>query len=229
LNNDIFSWFFGAAVVAVIVGLIVSQIQARRRTAALQATAKEMGFIFEGEDWSDQAQSPQLGTVLFERGGGGRFKNIMSGTAAGFKTSLFDYSYTVGGGKSSRTYTQTVAAFSQDLSLPLFEMRPEGFVDRIADAIVHKDIDFESHPEFSRRYLLRGPEPEKVREFFTPALLTFLEGVPSEEKWHIEGAGTTLVLYRSDFTVNAERTRAFLNETSAIARTFCSSRGLKPS
>jgi hypothetical protein len=188
------------------------------------------GFTFEEDDWSDRAQSPQLGTVLFERGGGGRFKNILTGTASGFKTSLFDYSYTVGGSKSSRTYTQTVAAFSQDRRLPRFEMRPEGFVDRIADAVVHKDIDFESHPEFSRRYLLRGSEPEKVRELFTPALLTLLEGVPSEEKWHIEGADSTLILYRSDVTVSAERTRAFLDETSSIARTFFSSCGLeKPS
>jgi hypothetical protein len=226
--GDLFPWFLGIALVAII-GVIVSQRRAQKRTAALKTLAREMGFSFEGDELSDRGQSPQPGTVLFERGGGGRSKNIMSGAAAGFKTTLFDYSYTVGGGKSSRTYTQTVAAFSQGRPLPRFEMRPEGFVDRIADAVVHKDIDFESHPNFSRCYLLRGPEQEKIRELFTPAVLTFLEGLPTEGKWHIEGAGTTLILYRSDFTVSAERVRAFLDETSAIARTFVSSCGLEPS
>jgi hypothetical protein len=168
-----------------------------------------------------------VATVLFDRGGGGQFKNIMTGASAGFKTSLFDYSFTVGSGKNSHTYTQTVVAFSQELWLPLFEMRPEGFLDRVTDAIVHKDIDFESHSEFSRRYLLRGPEQEKIRELFTPALLTFLEGMPPEDKWHVEGGGATLILYHSDVTVGAEQIRAFLDETSSVARTFFSCCGMK--
>jgi len=34
---------------------------------------------------------------------------------------------------------------------------PENSFDRIGDAIVHRDIDSDSNPEFSRRYLLNSP------------------------------------------------------------------------
>jgi hypothetical protein len=221
-SSDAFTyWFFGIAFVVVV--MIVSQIQARKRTDALRTVAQEIGFTFEGGNWSDQAQALQLGTALFDRGGGRQFKNIMIGASAGFKASLFDYSYTVRGVKRSHTYTQTVAAFSQDLWIPLFEMRPEGFLDRVGDAFVHKDIDFESHRDFSRRYLLRGPDESRIRKLFSPGLLTFLEELPRDNEWHIEGADSTLFVYRSEVKVGADEFPTFLQETSSIVKTFFSS------
>jgi hypothetical protein len=225
-SNVFLYWFFGITLVLMVAVIVFIKIQARKRTQSLQAAAQDMGFIFEGEDWSDRTQAPQLDAVLFGKGSRQRFVNIMTGAVGGFKTSLFDYSFTVGGGKSSNTLTQTVAAFSQELWLPLFEMRREVFFDRIGDAFVHKDINFDSHPEFSERYLLRGAEQDKIRELFTPALLTFLQGLSPEDKWHIEGVGATLILYRSDVTVGAGEIRPFLDETS-LARTFFGSCGLK--
>jgi hypothetical protein len=215
--------------VAVMAALIVYGFaQARQRTTDLQAAAQEIGFTFEG-DWTNPTLAGQLKTALFKRGGAGRPTNVMTGTSAGFKAGLFDYSYTISTGKSSSTITQTVAAYSQDRSLPLFEMRPEGFLDRVGDAFVHADIDFDSHPEFSRRYLLRGPEPDEIRSLFTPALLTFLERLCPEDKWHIEGGGVTLILYRTGVTLEAAALRSFLNETSSIAGTFFSCCGARKS
>jgi hypothetical protein len=229
-RNDPFSfWFVGVAIVAVIVWIIVAQIRARKRTQALQVTAQEIGFTFGDEDWEDQSQAPQLETALFDRGHSRKFDNVMSGSYSGFRVSLFDYSFTTGGGKSSHTWTQTVAAFTQELSLPDFALRPEGFFDRIGEALVHKDIHFDSHPDFSHRYHLRGSDPEKIRELFSPALLTFCEGLAPEDKWHIEGNGTALILYRSDATVNPVEVRAFLDETSSIASSFFSCCGLRKS
>ena len=37
-----------------------------------------------------------------------------------------------------------------------FEMRPENLLNKIGAALGRQDIDFDSNPEFSRRYLLRG-------------------------------------------------------------------------
>jgi hypothetical protein len=209
--------------IAAIAAIAYGFVQARKRTAALQAVAEEIGFTFEG-DRTTPALAAQLKTALFKRGSAGRPTNVMTGTASGFKMSLFDYSYTISTGKSSNTITQTVATYSQDQSLPLFEMRPEGFFDRVGDLFVHKDIDFDSHPDFSRRYLLRGADEDKMRSLFTPALLTFLEGLLAA--WHIEGAGPTLILYRNGVTVGADELRSFLEGTSSIAKTFFRSAGL---
>jgi len=225
--DALFPWLFGALVVAFIVIFIASRIQQKKRTAALAALAQTMGFNFEGTAWGDPTCAPRLQTALFHRGHSQRFKNIMTGNFAGFPTSVFDYWFTTGGGKSSHTWSQTVFAFTVDLWLPVFEMRPENFVERISDAFTHKDIDFDSHPEFSQRYLLRGEDKEKVRELFTPALLTFLEGLPADKKWHTEGDGHTLVFYRSDATAPPEEIPSLLEETVSIAKTFLSCCGLK--
>jgi hypothetical protein len=156
-TNQILLFLIGAIVVATIISIVFNTIQERKRTEALKTAALEIGFLFEGDAWNHQPKAHQFGTPLFEKGSRQRFNNIMTGTTSGLKTSLFDYFYRTGSGKNSSTYTQTVAVFSQDLWLPIFELRPEGFFDRVGEAFVRHDIDFESHPDFSKRYFLRGP------------------------------------------------------------------------
>jgi hypothetical protein len=56
------------------------------------------------------------------------------------------------------------------LSLPEFELRSENMFHKIGKAFGCQDINFESHPEFSKRYLLRGADEEAVRTFFTPEM-----------------------------------------------------------
>ena len=73
-------------------------------------------------------------------------------------------------------------------------------------------------------------DEQKVKETFTPALLSFLEGLPSEEKWHLEGDGNTLLLYRSDVLSEPEEIRSLLEDTSSIAKGFlrcCGARSAK--
>ena len=215
-------WVFAPIIVIAVVFWIVSSTYAKRRAEALQKVAIQIGFRFEG---NDQSRATHAGTALFNKGSSRRFRNVMNGVAAGFQTSLYDYSYTISTGKSSSTYTQTVCAFVLEVSLPTFEVRPEGFMDRVVDAFVHKDIDFDSHPEFSRRFVLRGKDEEAIRALFSPALLTFLEALPAERKWHIEGGESTLMFYRSGVRVKPDAIRSFLDETSSIAQTFLSSCG----
>jgi hypothetical protein len=222
-NNQIIVFLFAGISLFVFVAIYAfGKVQAKKRTQALQMVAQEIGFTFKGDAWNNQPSNQQFGTSLFGRGRRRLFNNVMVGNSASVETSLFDYSYTTSSGKSSHTHTQTVAAYSQELWLPLFELRPEGFLDRIGDAFVHSDIDFESHPEFSQRFLLRGPSVQTIRELFSPALLTFLETLPPEEKWHIEGCVTNLIIYRADTKVAPEGYRSFLERTSSIARMFFS-------
>jgi hypothetical protein len=207
---------FVAAAVAI---LALAPLEAQRRTRAMQTAARQIGFTFEGEDWSDPSQQPGLGTALFQQGGAGP-RNVMTGTAEGLKTSLFDYSYFDPNWRRSRQ--QTVAAFCQELWLPLFELRPDSFSDP-RDPDFGKRIEF----DFSERYVLGGPEEDKIRELFNPALTSALISYTPEDHWHIEGMGTTLILYRADITVRADELPAFLQQTSLIASTFFSLCGLK--
>ena len=220
--------FVAGAIVLAIAIAVIKSILERRRKAALTAIALQMGFNYEGEAWSNPEQAPHLETPIFNKGRSREFSNIMTGSTAGFRTSLFDYRFVVGGGKSSQTYSQTIASFTNPgISMPEFELQPEGIMQKIGDVFVHKDIDFDSHPEFSRRLQLRSPEEGKTRELFTPTLLTFLEGLEPSKKWRLEGVKKTLLIYRSKKRVKPEEFRAFLEETSAIATQFFSLAGLR--
>jgi hypothetical protein len=115
------------------------------------------------------------------------------------------------------------------MELPPFELRPEGILDRMGEAFVHNDIDFDSHPEFSKRYQLRSRDQASTRRLFTPSLLTYVEQIPPEEKWHIEAAARTLIVYRRRATGEGADLPSFLDNTSAIKRTIVSSGGLKNS
>ncbi|MGI9471696.1 MAG: hypothetical protein ACR2NZ_09210, partial [Rubripirellula sp.] len=102
---------------------------------------------------------------------------------------------------------------SVNLDLPAFELRPESVFHRIGKVLGYQDIDFESHPEFSKRYLLRGQDEDAVRAMFTPELLSFFE---SQEKVSAEASGDLLVFYRAGKRLKPEMIRAFMEEGFAI-------------
>lgn len=211
-------------VAAALVGIWgLQKFLSRKRTQALQDASVMIGFTFGGEEWPDKGRAPLLETELFGKGHSRQARNIMMGSGGGLRISLFDYAYTVGTGKNRQTYTQSVASFSKDgASLPYFALRSANALSGALDAVAHKNIHFEAAPEFARRYVLRGALPEKVEELFTPGLISFAEGLDAREKWHIEGAGDALFVYRAAKKVAPEKLRDFLDQTSAIGTGFFS-------
>lgn len=217
--------FIGMFVAFMALGIgfsVMASAQAKKRAQALQNFAQENGLEFSAGGFTPPINAQ---TALFDRGGSGKFLNIMSGKWGGLKITAFDYKYTVNSGKNSSTFVQTVAAFTAQAPLPCFELRPEGFLDRVGEVFVHRDINFDSNPQFSRRYILRGKDQDAVRTLFAPALLSYLETRSAGDQLHIEGEGTTLLLYRANVKVAVEKLRSFLDETSEIAGTFFSSCG----
>jgi hypothetical protein len=215
-------WVFLFAIVFVLVMMALQKVVSGKRTKALTEEAPRLGLAFIGDKWTGEHSAPHLQTALFGRGRGKEFKNIMCGSRDGFRVNLFDYSFVVrSGGRSSTTYYQTVACFSKDsLSLPTFELRPCGIVDKVWDALAHKNIHFDSDPDFSRRYVLRGALEDQVRSLFGPGLLEFAERIAPEEKWHIEGDADTLIVYRLSKKVSPEALQIFLDQTATLASGF---------
>jgi hypothetical protein len=211
----------------VIVGLVVySRTRAQGRTKTMVAVAQELGFTFKGTNPDDETQLLQMAPTLLK--GGSRCSNIMTGTAAGLETSIFDFLDSFIARDASNRNASTVAAFRQNLSLPYFEMEPAPILNRYLSN--PRFIHFESHPDFVHRYLLNGPNQDQIRELFSPALLTFLLGLPPQNKLQIKGDGAVLILYRQGTIVRANKVRSFLDQSSSIARAFFSLSGFrKPS
>jgi len=219
----------GFAVVVVIVGgwLLIQSLLKRQRTTALISVAQQIGFNFQGKEWNGP-QSPQLQTALFRQGRSKEFRNIMAGSAAGYRAFLFDYCYVVGSGRSRRNIVQTVAAYSKNgISLPEFAMQPKGVLQKIGQAFVNKDINFDSHPDFSRRCQLRSPDGVRTRALFTPAVISYLESLDPKKKWCFEGMNDTLLMFRRNKRVKPEDFPSYLEESSAIATSVLGFSGAK--
>jgi hypothetical protein len=132
---------------------------------------------------------------LFNRGGAKKLENIMFEMDEWMeeKIYLFDYRYTVSTGKSSHTFKQNVFfVSSKHLGIPAFRMQPENLLHKIGSLLGMQDIDFETHPIFSKQYLLQAEEEDIVRSFFGENLLHFFS---DKKSWHVEAVGYYFILY----------------------------------
>ena len=170
-----FAVFLGFVALVVGFGLVNHRLEKRRRDT-LRAAAAQLGLDFAENDETG-LQSGFTGFKLFSHGRGRTIRNIVYGRVDGHvEVMLFDYAYTSGSGKNKRTYSQTVGFFQSDrLSLPEFIARPEGLFDKVGQVFGYQDIDLLMHPEFSRRFILRGTDEAAIRDFFRPDVARFFE------------------------------------------------------
>jgi hypothetical protein len=205
-------WLFLILFVALFAGIIaLGFYQEKKRREALEQVAVRLGMQFSSQSVEGiPSRLHQSGFDLFQRGRGRRYYNWMSKRLIdGTEIALFDYQYTSGSGKNRSTYRMSVfSAYQEDLHLPSFRLHPENaFFHGIAKAFGMKDINFESHPKFSRSYLLRGQDEDQIRMRFHPGVLSFLEDYLN---YVVEGSGAHFILWRSNQRVQPEGMAEFM-------------------
>jgi hypothetical protein len=170
--------FIGAVLVLIVGGIIWSIVAEKKRREALMETADQMGLTFFKE--GDPDLLSQLSSFkLFSQGRARKMKNLIQGDSGEVKIAIFDYQYTTGSGKQTKTTQQSVALINSiDLICPDFRIRPEGLLDKIGGAMGFQNIDFETHPKFSGLFVLQGSSEEEIRKYFTPNLIEFFEQKP---------------------------------------------------
>ena len=147
---------------------------------------------------------------LFSKGWSRKIKNLMEGEANKVELAIFDYQYTTHGGQHPQTHRQSLLFIrSPKLNLPDFSLRPENVFHKIGSAFGDKDIDFETHPIFSKSYLLRGDNEAAIRGLFNNELLNFIQ---SQQNISIEGSGDQLIFYRHKNRVKPEEVESFMEE-----------------
>jgi hypothetical protein len=95
------------------------------------------------------------------------------------------------------------------LNFPKFELEPENTFHKIGQVFGYQDIDFESFPIFSKKYLLRGNDEAKIRELFTPEVIKFFE---RNQNIHIEAQGNTLIFYRPSKRCKPDEIKGFYQD-----------------
>jgi hypothetical protein len=96
---------------------------------------------------------------------------------------------------------------SDGTPLPGFTLRPEGTWDKISSWFKSNDISFDTHPKFSRSFVLRGQDEPAIRKLFTPQVLEYFEEHPGVSA---EGSNETLLYYQHGKSVPSEGVSQFL-------------------
>jgi hypothetical protein len=206
------------AAVAVTVGgsaIYFAFAHEKKRRAALAQAALMLGFSYVDKVPDDTLAG--LGTFpLLRHGHSKSGRSLMEGKSGDAPVTLLDYQYTVGGGKNSHTYRQTVAIYrSAPTGLPEFTLAPEHVWHRIGALFGYQDIDFEASAEFSKHYLLRGPDERAIRAAFGTEALGFFAQNPG---WSVESSGGALAVYRAAKRCKPEEVQPFAAETANVRR-----------
>lgn len=209
----------GAVLIVLLIVILIRYgiKRGKQRTADLQQLAMLHGFMFveKGEKSSIEELSK---THLFSQGHSKKIKNVLNKEMDAAKVSVFDYRYTTGGGQHQSTVSQTVVYFSSDkLNLPEFYLRPEHIFHKVGGAFGYKDIDFESFPQFSKSYFLRGKYEEQIRAVFSGSVISFFE---NNEGLSCEGSGSKMILCKAGKTIKPDELPVFLEKGRELFRLF---------
>ncbi|MDQ3800745.1 MAG: hypothetical protein M3384_14960 [Acidobacteriota bacterium] len=214
----LFTLLIAGFVIALIVGLIIySRKMREKRIKALQLFAAQNGWTFvPGASLRQTFPTANAYGVLNHSRGD--LIALLQRQHDGGTAYLFDYAYTVGSGKHQQTYTQTVIAFhTPRLMIPFFALYPESFFSFIGEMFGYNDIDFATHPQFSKRFKLSGRDEMPIRSFFHPQVLSFFENVPNIR---LDGGGNYLFVYIHNQTFQPEALNGFLNTALHIYNLF---------
>jgi len=193
-----FVYIIGGA--ALVIGIIIYLVRQYEQKRSADLTEIFRDFSFRK---TEPTGIPDF--KITSKGHSRKRTNNFEGRTAGLDLSIFDYRYTVGGGKNQHTYQFTMAMI--DVSLPVFQLYKEGLFQKIADKFSKTDIDFEGYPIFSDKYVLKGDDEQAVRALFSLEVLLFFEN----DEWCAESNGTQLVVWKHNKRIKPEHMNEFLN------------------
>jgi len=106
-----------------------------------------------------------------------------------------DVTFSEGAMLAKEVYHSSMQYIKLPYEAPQFMLRREELVDRVFDRVrvfgSMRDINFNSNPEFSKQYYLKGDEKEKIKAFFTDEMLDYFINNPIE---HIECNGKEILI-----------------------------------
>jgi hypothetical protein len=216
-------YILAGVLVTVLVILFLSRRYEKARREELRQLARRLEFSYEMEFTPDQGLQK---LKLFNKGHSRKATNLLSGERHGVPYQIFDYRYTVGGGRNSHTFRQTVAsAFLFQANLPHFILAPENFFHKIGEKFGFQDIDFSHFPGFSEHYLLRGENVEAIRQLFNTSILEYFQG--KKFKATLEGDGNSLIFYKSRKRIKPEDMEMFYHQFREIVPFFTGNHAMR--
>ncbi|MEI6916663.1 MAG: hypothetical protein WCL39_16120 [Armatimonadota bacterium] len=186
--------------------MIFSYYAEKKRREELLLESLDLGLTFDQDDpFSIETRYEFFSWI--DQGHNRTAYNVMYGTVDDFEIKAFDYRFytmesghNAAGNPSSNESLHDFSAIIADTKCLFKELhiKPEGFFDRIGDALGFADIDFESD-EFSRAYCVKGPDKKFAYDMIHPRMMELLM---VDRRWSMEFKANCvmLVLGTSNFT-----------------------------
>lgn len=122
-------------------------------------------------------------------------QNIVSGKYEGVRLIYSEIIYDKTPDTVSADSQLSALLIKPSSQVPVFILEREGFFEKMTDLAHRADIDFDAHPVFSDKFLLKGPDEKSIRSFFHPGIIRKVEQNPH---FHMESNGEAILLYRFD-------------------------------
>lgn len=136
---------------------------------------------------------------------------------------ICDVTFNEGQAFTAETFNTTVMVLKLNNKIPSFSMEKEGVLGIIFDKVMsfkgYKNIDFETYPDFSKKFLLHGNDESEIREFFTEEIIRFFE---NNHLFNIESNGEALFIFNKIKLARTDETIAFIDFGKELAGLFYS-------
>lgn len=197
--------------------LILGTRRDKKRKEDVQNLAEGMGLVYHPKA-DDNFQNRVAAFKLFNKGHSQQILNVVVGEVADLEIVIFDYHYSIGSGKQKQHHRRTIALIeSAELVIPAFTLRPENVFDKLGSIIGLQDIDFDSHPLFSKMFLLKGNDEPQIREFFDDSILTLMQRKP---KICVEALYGKMIVYYGSKPPQADQLKSLFAEALEIHGVF---------
>lgn len=202
--------FFAGIVLLILGGFAVQLCLESARRKKMEQLSRHLNMSYTPKpDSAVVDRHPHF--ELFNIGRARKTTNLMERTLDGLSVACFDYQYTVGYGKNSRTDKQSVVSIlNPALALPHFVMKPETFFHKIKKAFSGDDINFDTHPQFSKMFLLTGENEKEIRALFTDKVLRFFE---EAKGLHIEADGSRIIFFKKRHRCAVDQIEPFIKDS----------------
>ncbi|MCK4968178.1 MAG: hypothetical protein KAS12_03915, partial [Candidatus Aenigmarchaeota archaeon] len=157
-ENDGSATIFLGFVFIFLISLFFAIRAAKKQTEKFRNVATTMGLSFIEKVPSDFLFK-MSDFKLFNMGSSKKATNLIEGEDFGIKFSIFNYEYAIRFHRYGKMCSQSVYFVqSEKINLPSFSLGPKLFFYEIGDVLGSKDIEFDTHPLFSKNYILKGED-----------------------------------------------------------------------
>ena len=152
--------------ILIVVSIIWSVIKGRKRAKEMRNAGASLN-LREATKSDKKALKDSIHESRLFTDGCSWPKTVLVGDVNGVRFTLADYNFHRGTTKSKTKETTLLTIQSNFLRLPPFTLMPSGWlIDSLSSTVGYRDINFDSHPQFSKQYLLRAfDEDDQSNEF----------------------------------------------------------------